>query len=401
MVTQDSKILLFITIVMSVCLTQLASDIYAPSLPTISHQLNTPINWVQASMAIYMLGVALTQLIYGPISEGIGRKTPLLIGLIIMLLGTILCTYAPTIEILILGRFIQGCGAGACAALWRTIFRDIFEGDDLSKYGSYLGSIVMFIVPAAPTLGAYLQTYFSWRANFVFMTIYAIVAILLIFFGFKETSKHHHRDRLKLAYVFSTYRALITDPIFLSVTCCTFLCYGAFFSWFVVGPVLFIKSIGITPQHFGYINLICAGSGYIMSGWLNGKFVKRFGTNILLRFGLMITLLSGVVLLILKFLLGLSVWSLAIPLFIFYFGSTFIWPNAFAIAFTPFGKIAGYAGAMYGFMQICGAAVLGGLLSYLPDTDQIPLAIIIVGATTLSLFLHKMVISKVARVKNN
>src|SRR3989338_6223909 len=168
-----SNALLFFVIVLAVCLTQLASDIYAPSLPGIASYFHTNVDLAQWSMAIYMLGVALSQLVYGPLSEGVGRKKPLLTGLIIMIVGTLICLFSPSIKVLILGRLIQGCGAGACAALWRSIFRDLFTGEELSKYGSYLVVFIMFIIPAAPLLGGYLEEFYSWRACFAFMTLYS------------------------------------------------------------------------------------------------------------------------------------------------------------------------------------------------------------------------------------
>jgi Bcr/CflA subfamily drug resistance transporter len=383
--------LLFFVIILAVCLTQFASDIYAPSLPHIATALSTRIDLVQWSMAIYMLGVALSQLIYGPLSEGVGRKGPLLIGLTVMLGGTLLCLFAPTIDLLILGRLVQGLGAGACAALWRSIFRDIFSGAELAKYGSYLTILVTFIVPAAPALGGYLQEYFGWRANFLFMTIYALVALLAIATGFQETNVHHHKERLKLSYVCKTFGELLTSRLFMGVTLCTFFSYGAFFAWFVTGPVLLIEKAGITPVAFGWITLLGGGSAYALAGFVNGKVVKRFGPASMMRTGWSIMILSGLLMLI-GCLIEINVWAIAVPITLFYFGSTLIWPNAFAMAFTPFGKIAGYTGALYGFMQVGGAASMGGVMSFLPTETQLPLALVIVAASTLSWLLFELLV---------
>ena len=101
-------------------------------------------------------------------SEGIGRKIPLIGGLIIIFVGSLVCLYASTIETLLVGRFIQGIGAGAGASLWRSIFRDSFRGDQLAKYGSYLSIFMIFIVPASPTLGGYLEEWFGWHSCFYF-----------------------------------------------------------------------------------------------------------------------------------------------------------------------------------------------------------------------------------------
>ncbi len=388
----QSHRVLFFVIILAVCLTQFASDIYAPSLPSIATSLSAPIDLVQWSMAIYLVGVALTQLIYGPVSEGVGRKGPLIVGLSIMLVGSLICLFAPDIDVLIWGRFVQGCGAGACAALWRSIFRDVFTGLELAKYGSYLVIFIMFIVPAAPALGGYLQQYFGWRASFVFMNCYTLVALIAIVFGFKETSQHHHPERLKFAFIARTFRELLTSRVFMGVTACTFLSYGAFFAWFITGPVLLIEVAGITPVEFGWITLLGGGSAYALSGWLNGKLVTRFGMANMMRFGWAIMILSGILMLVSMFLMGTTTWAIVPSVILFYFGSTFIWPNAYATAFTPFGKIAGYTGALYGLMQIGGAATMGGVMSYLPTVNQLPLSIVMISASAISWLIYEVVV---------
>lgn len=386
--------LLFFVIVLAACLTQFAADIYAPSLPAIAVSLHTNLGHTQWSMAIYMFGVALSLLIYGPISDGVGRKAPMIVGLTIMVIGSFLCMFSPNIETLIIGRFIQGCGAGACAGLWRTIFRDIFSGKQLAKYGSYFAVLVMFIVPAAPALGGYLQQYFGWRANFVFMSFYAVISLLTIIFWYKETSQHHHTEKLHWSYIASTFRKLLTSRVFMGITLCTFFSYGALFAWLTAGPVLLIHTVGISPVAFGLITFLGGGVAYALAGWLNGKLVTRFGMSNMMRMGWIIMIVSGVLMIAGKLFIGINAWVIVIPIILFYFGSTLIWPNAFAIAFTPFGQIAGYAGAAYGFMQLGGGAVMGALVSYLPTTDQIPLAIIILFGSILAWLSYELITVK-------
>lgn len=389
-----SKKSLFFVIVLAACLTQVASDIYTPSLPSIALSLNTSVDLVQWSMAIYMLGVALSQLIYGPISEGVGRKGPLITGLAIMLLGSAFCLFARNIEELLWGRFIQGCGAGSAASLWRTVFRDVYSGEELSKRGSHLIIFVMFILPAAPALGGYLQENFGWRASFIFMCGYAIIALLAVIFGLQETSRYHHPERLRLSYIKKTYLELLTSRLFMGITFCTFLSYGALFSWFVVSPVLLIKSIGISPMNFGLISFLGGGAAYALAGVLNSRLVSYFGMPNMMRFGWCIMFFSGLLMIALSYLIGLKTWAIVLPALILYFGSTFIWPNAVATAFTPFGKIAGYAGCLYGFVQISGATFLGGIMSYLPDDTQIPLAIATLLSASGSWLIYEFIVPK-------
>ncbi|HSW72997.1 MAG TPA: multidrug effflux MFS transporter [Chlamydiales bacterium] len=389
--SKQSKFLLFFLVVLAACLTHFASDIYAPAIPAISIALQTPIDMVQWSMAIYLFGVTPSLLIYGPLSEGYGRKLPLMIGLGIMLIGSVLCSFATSIDMLLWGRLIQGLGAGAAAGLWRSIFRDVFSGEELAQYVSYLVIFITFIVPAAPALGGLLQTYIGWRSNFLFMCFYTLITFFLIAAGLKETNVHRHKERMRFSFIKATYLTLFKSPIFMGITVCTFLSYGAFFSWFVTGPVLLIEKAGISSIDFGLITFLGGGFAYALSGWLNGKYVKKFGIPNMLRFGWAWMTFAGLLMLLGYFFFGINVWAIAVPVIIFYFGSTFIWPNAFAAAFTPFGKIAGYAGGLYSFMQLGGGAVLGSLMSYLPSKNQVPLALVKIICSALSWIIYERV----------
>ncbi|MDF3048301.1 MAG: multidrug resistance transporter, Bcr family [Candidatus Midichloriaceae bacterium] len=388
----DSKNLFFATIALTACLTQLAADICAPSIPDIALSLKTDIHLVEYTMALYMFGVALSQLIYGPLSEGIGRKVPIAIGIVIAFFGTLICLCANTIETLNVGRLVQGCGTGACACLWRVIFRDKFDKEKLAKYGSYLGVFITFIIPASPLLGSVLQYFFNWRASFIFVSFYSIIVFLSFILCFKETSQHHHNERLAPSYIISTFLKLITNRVFIGASLCTFLSYGAFFTWFIIGPALLINEVGITPIGFGLIS--CLGGGLAMgsAGWLNGKLVVKYGMRAMLALGWGLMSLSGILMLSGYIVFGINAWVIACPTILFYFGSTFIWPSTFATAFTPFGKIAGYAGALYGFLQISGAAVLGGIAAYLPNNSPMPLALLMLCTPILSFAIYELIV---------
>ena len=129
-----------------------------------------------------------------------------------------------------------------------------------------------------------------------------------------------------------------------------------------------------------------------LGGILNGKFVTRYGTNFMLRFGWSLMTLSGAAMMTLSLIYGMNTFIVSAPFILFIFGSTFIWTNAFAGAFTPFGKIAGYAGAMYSFIQIGGAAILGSIAAFLPDDNQMPLAMIFMLCPALAWIVFETVV---------
>jgi len=390
----NKSFILFLIIVIVGCLPGVSSDIYAPLLLIISQDLNTNLYYVQWSMAIFMLGLSVSQLIYGPLSEAFGRKFVLIIGLSISIMGSIMCIIAPSIKILIAGRFLQGIGLGACASMWRSIFRDQFEGVDMAKYASYLSVFMIIVVPAAPTLGGYLQEYFGWRSSFMFIFSYGCLALLSVFFFYKETNKHHHKSKLKLSFIIKTYKEVLSNRAFMGFSLCTFLSYGAFFSWYNTGPILLIKGSNLTPVEFGWFTFFAGGVSMAIASFLNAHFVKKLGISFMIRIGWSLMIGAGILLFSLYFMMGVKFIAIAIPFILFYFGSTFIWPCCFSGAFQSLDKVAGYAGCIYGSMQIGGAALIGSLVSYLPNSNQIPLSMVFISCSSLAWIVFELVIKK-------
>lgn len=382
------------------CLTGFTSDIYTPSFSKMAEELSVSIDQIQITMTIFMLGVSISQLIYGPWSEIVGRRIPLLTGLIIMLIGSITCLYAPNINILLIGRFVQGTGAGACSSLWRSIFRDTFDSTQIAKYGGYLGIVMVFIVAGAPALGGYLEEYFRWQASFLAITIYSFITLLLTGFLFKETSVHHHKNRFSISFFKDAFKQLLTSPIFMGYGFCVFLTYGAFFSWFVMGSILLINNLSVAPTTFGLINLFLGGLAMAIGGFLNGKMVGRFGHHSMLRLGWGIIFSAGFLMMIWCFLYGQTLFSILFCIFIFLFGTTLIWPNSFAGAFAPFGTIAGCAGTLYSFMQLGGGVIISWVSSLLPTDNpySLPLIFMVTSITAWVIF-ERVVLKKTKKVE--
>lgn len=387
------KLLFFIVLLVG-CLTQIAADIYAPAIPAIAMDFNTNLDLVQWTMAIYMFGIAATQMIYGVISEGIGRKGPLLFGLGVIFIGGFICLGAHNIETLLIGRFIQGCGAGATSSMWRSIFRDVFSGHDLAKYGSYLTALIIFIIPAAPILGGYLTSYLNWRYIFVFLILYTIAALLSVLYGYRETSQHHHPERLKIPFIRSTFGELFRNPIFVGSSLTVFMTFGGLFAWITTAPVLLIHIDGMSPVSFGWFLFLGGGSAFTLAAIISGRWVKQIGMANMLRIGWSMMLISGFFLAITTLFLGTNIWAVCSSMVLFTFGSAFIYPNANAIALTPFGKIIGYASSAYGFIQVTGAAIMSGFMSHMHERNSMPIALLTIAASMLAWFCYERVVQK-------
>ncbi len=377
-------LLTFFIIILFGCFGSIGSDIYTASVGNVIHTFHTSAELVKWSVSIYMLGMALLLLPYGILSEAFGRKKPLLAGIGVALVGTVICIFAPSIHWLLLGRFVQGVGAGACACMWRAVFRDCYRGDDLSKYGSYFAMVIVFIIPAAPLLGGYLQYFFSFRANFVFIALYALLMLFLIIVYLDETHLSMNRQSLKFTRIIHNIKKLVTTRAFIVNCLCVFITYGAFFAWFVAGPVLMIHHMHISPIHYGWINFIIGAIGIYSASQFNSSFVKKFGMKKILRLGWCLTMVSGVFMLLWYFAFGLNLTGLLIPLIFFYVGTSLVWPNTFALAFEPIGKIAGYAGAFYASLQLAGGGFFGAVMAHLPSDSPIYIGLLFIFAPVLA-----------------
>ena len=168
--------------------------------------------------------------------------------------------------------------------------------------------------------------------------------------------------------------------------------YGAFFAWFVTGPVLLIHVLKMSPVTFGWITFFGGGLAMFCAGLVNARLVGKFGIKFMLQLGWSLMIASGIIMLTGNFLFGMNVIAIVAPIVIFYFASTLLWANIFAAAFSPFGHIAGYAGSVYGFMQISGAGLLAALMAHLPDHNQLPLAIVMIAAPALALIIYRTVV---------
>ncbi len=279
---------------------------------------------------------------------------------------------------MIIGRFIQGIGAGAGASLWRTIFKDTFNADQIAKYIPILGIALTFVIPAAPALGAFLQEQFGWRSIFLFLMLYGVAALLYVQCFFKESNASMAREKLSLVYARSSFRELLTSRIFMGYSVCVFLSYGAFFSWMVLGPIIMIKNMGMTSSDFGLLTFFGCGSAMGIAGYVNGKLTPKFGIPFTLQLGWGVMLSAGIIVMLGSLYLPQNIYVITIAIVLFYFGVTFIWPGVFTGAFAHFGHIAGYAGSLYSFMQIGGAGLIGYLIAYLPDTDETPLGCVFI-----------------------
>ncbi len=369
-VSQKTVILTFLLVLITVA--QFGVDIFLPSLPHIASKLSCGISSVKLSVPIYLIGLGISQLFYGPISDCIGRKKSLLFGLGIYCLGAFGCIFANSIELIIFARLVQGFGGGAIIV--RTIMRDAFNGKEFVKI-SALTVIVWAITPVvAPVIGGYIQTYLDWRANFATMFIYSGIIWCLVLFFFPETLDVNRRKTLNASLIFMQYKKIFSCKLFIALSLMTSLCYGFFISFATASPFLLQNELNLSPIQYGWTLLFIA-LGTAIGSVICRRAIIYYKISQIIFFGILC--MSSATLIMTLLALGnvFNVSAVLLPPFLGSIGAGIIFPNCAAEAMAPYKSNAGAAGASIGFIQMLNSFVFTLIISTISAKTALPLAI--------------------------
>ena len=356
----------------------LAIDMYLPALPTISRDLGASASAVQLSLAAYFIGIALGQAFYGPLSDRLGRKPALYSGLIIFALASVGCALAPSIEVLVVCRFLQALGGCAPLVIPRAVVRDQFDERGSVRMLSTL-ILVMGAAPIlAPLIGGQLLTAFGWRSVFWLLTAYAVVWLLLAMVFLPESLPPARRRREPVSAVLAVYGALLRDRLYLRYVVVGSLVFSGLLAYIASSPFVFIELYHVPPQRFGLFfgtNAV----GLIAASQVNGWLASRMDPRQILRLVLPISAGSGVVLLVDASTGFGGFIGILVPLFLYIATHGFVMPNTTALAMAPHGRVAGSASALLGTIQFVLGATAGAMVGLLGNGTAVPLAAVVAG----------------------
>ncbi len=365
----------------------LATNILLPSLPQMASSLAVTTPAVTASITVFLLVFAFGQLLVGPVSDRYGRRMPVLAGFAVFIAGSVWCGLAHDLPMLLVGRAIQAAGACSTSVLSRAIARDLFTGPALAR----ALTLVMIAQAAAPgfspLLGGGLDHYFGWRADFVFVGIFALLSAGAYAMVLGET---HNSTRIPLnpLAIGKTYFKLSIHRHFLVPAATVALIMGGLFSMFSAAPRVLIEGYGFTPIELG---LFFAGSVVMVfsSGMLAARLAPRIGLDRAIRVGLWLALIGGAAVLAVAWFNGTAV-SFIIADCVFLLGMGIVNPLGTAQSLSPFGTHAGAASALLGFWQMTGAAIGVGLAASIVPQATLALGLVLVLATLLAIVLYTM-----------
>ena len=367
---------------MLTAITPLATDLYLPALPIMPGELNTNASNIQMTIGIMTFGVAVGQLFGGPISDTMGRKLPLIVGNLLCVISGIICAFAPSIEILLLGRFLQGLTGSVGVVIAKAIARDFASGQELTKLFALLMMVNGLAPVLAPLIGGQLLLFTTWRVIFVILAVFS--AILLVgSLLFRESLPKEKRITGGVGVAVKNYITLIKDKPFLGQTLIQLFAFGGFFAYISGSSFVYQNIFNLSAQEFSYLFGINS-CGIVLASAISSRVSNVITAKQLLTFSLW-QLTIGSLLFLIAMIFEWSLIPVTTILFFTVCTVSLFGSASFSMAMTNYGKMAGSASAILGFASMFAAGIVSPLVGIGGDHTGVPMGITMLVCAVLSL----------------
>lgn len=364
----------------------LSIDMYLPALPELAQHFGTSAALVQLSLTFFLLGLASGQLVAGPLSDVRGRRGPLLIGMLIYTVSSLLCAFSPSIGLLIVLRFIQGLAGSVGVVISRAAVRDLYSGSELTKFFSLL-MIVNGLGPIlAPIIGGQLLRVTTWQGVFIVLFAAGLLFCATILLRLPETLPKERRVKSGLKGTLLTFRGLLRNGRFMGYALSQSFVMAAMFAYISGSSFVLQNMFGVSPQMYSLIFAV-NGLGIIVTGQIAGRLSGRYGERRLLASGLLLCALGGVLLLI-TVLAGGGLWPILICLLAVVSSVGMISTTTFSLAMQDQAETAGSASALLGLLPLLLGGCVAPLVGLGGDETALPMAVVIAAAGLLSVLSY-------------
>ena len=361
-------------------------DLYLPSLPELGRVFGASVPQVQLTLSGYLLCFAIGQIVFGPISDHVGRKPVLLAALSLYVAVCLSCIFATSIEMLIALRCLQALGVAGAPVLARAIVRDLYQGVRAGRELARMGSITALAPVVAPSLGGVLQATFGWRASFLGMAALGLCAIILVVRLLPETMKQPPTHPMSLVSIIRGYGTFLRHRTFRIYLAIVSASYGGLFAWISGSSFVLQDLYGLSPLLFGLV-FAAATLGYGLGTLLAARLVVRIGIDRTIVCGGVALAVGGLAMAAATALGATSPAALAVPMALYLCGLGLAMPQSMAGALMPFPERAGAASSLLGFLQQATASAIGIVVGQMLGSSALPLAAIIAAMGVLALAL--------------
>ncbi len=367
----------------------LSTDIYVASLPHIGQALGASTASAQMTITWYLIGFAVGQIVYGPLSDAYGRRPALLTGYAIYIAASLACLFAQSIDVLIVGRVFQALGGAGPIILARAIVRDLYSGRRAAQQFGLMAMIMGVTPIVAPIAGGFLQDWYGWRAAFAVMAAMGIglgsIALALL----PETNTHKLDHTFSAAGVVESYGIVLQHKAYrayLGIQACS---YNGLFGFVSASSYIMQRVYGLNSSRFGLTFAMCSAS-YVAATFLGSRLVGRRGLDGMIGLGVAFQLAGGIAQVAALALAPDNYLSVVAPYMLFFTGVGFLLPQTQAASLTPFPERAGAASSMMGFIQMTSGAIVGTFLGAALDKTAWPLAVVTLLASGLGFAIFHM-----------
>lgn len=371
-------------LVISVLLAQIAFGLLAmtlilPSMAEWGRIFGADQAAVQLSFSAYVFAYGASQLVYGPLSDRLGRKPLLLLGLGLAVAGSLLAAFAGSLLTLTLARVVQGVGAAAGAALGRAMVQDLFEGPRRTQIMAYMGMVMGLCPPVAIVVGGQIHVHLGWQGNFVLLAALGLLLGLGVWRVLPERLPLPHGGEHWLRGMARAYARLGREPRFLAYVGITSASVGCFYA-FLSGAPLVLREMGVAPDQLGWY-MMAVPLFYIVGNFLTSHLVHRIGERRVMLLGQCVTLASLLLVLLLA-LTGLnSPWALTLPLTLLGIGHGLLMPASLSGTLGVVPALAGAAAAVGGLLQQLMGALAGYAVGWMPHNGAFDLGLLMLAFT--------------------
>jgi DHA1 family bicyclomycin/chloramphenicol resistance-like MFS transporter len=373
-------------------------DMYLPSLPDIAHVLGAPVVRTQLTISSYLIGFAVGQMIYGPLSDRYGRRPVLLAAVALYLASTLACAAAQSVDLLIAARLLQGISGSGAIVLARAIVRDVYSGVQAARELSLMGSISATAPIVAPMIGGVLQAGFGWRANFICMSVGGLIALLVAARLLPETLRPNNRagslSFFSMARGYGTVARHGGFLVYLGIITTT---YAGLFAWVSGASVVLQGVYGLSAVTFGFTFALGA-AGYMLGAMIATRLVVRLGLDRTIGVGVVVIAAGGLSL-ALAVATGVPGLWLVAAMALYLAGVGLAMPQAMAGALTPFPDRAGTAASLMGLVQQAVAAIIAAVIGAYLVQSAWPVTGVVVAMGCLTFLLWALTRGMRARAR--
>ncbi len=353
--------------------TPFAIDMYLPAFGEIADDFGTTPARISLSVTSYFVGVAIGQMIYGPLLDRYGRKKPLYVGLSIFLVTCIGCTQVTSTEGLVVLRFIQALGGCVAWVSALAMVRDFFPVEESARIFSMLILVIGLSPLLAPTLGGFISAALGWQAVFVGLAAIVFLILMLSIFFLPEGHKPDPTVSLKARPMMMTFASIFRHPQFYTYSLAGAFSFSTLFIYVAGSPVIFMENYHVSPQVYGGIFALLS-VGFIGGSQLNILVNKKYSSQQIFNTALTVLVITAIL-----FLIGSwnNWYGLEATIVIFFVALSclgFTNPNATALALSPFSRNVGSASALLGFIQIGVAGLASACIGLLNSSDSVSVA---------------------------